>query len=121
MSDSQDRETEEFRLVLSRLPPPVSCFSNGACCPWCGGMHKTVTFGMNICEDCGKSYAFGYPEWHEGKDPISWVPFPWREFYAMGKKVSILPPWKPNERLQEIYFQKAEEMLGVRADSRVAN
>jgi hypothetical protein len=117
----RDKEREEFTKALKRLPPEVSCFANGACCPWCGGLNKTVTFGMNNCQECGKEYAFGYPDWHEGKDPVSWVPFPWREFDALGKRADVLPEWKPNERLQRIYFQKTEERLGVYADERRAN
>lgn len=114
--------TEEFRKALTRLPPPISCFSNGACCPWCGGLAKTVTFGMNNCEECGKPFAFGYPEWCESKEgPQSWVPFPWREFDAVGHRADCLPDWQPNERLKEIYFQKTEERLGVWANQRVAN
>jgi len=71
---------------------------------------------MNGCEECGKEYAFGYPDWSDGKDgPISWVPFPWKEFHAMGERSDILPEWKPNDRLKAIYFEKAEERLGVSA------
>ncbi|EHK57674.1 hypothetical protein MAXJ12_08719 [Mesorhizobium alhagi CCNWXJ12-2] len=78
---------------------------------------------MNNCEECGKSYAFGYPDggWHEGKDPISWVPFPFREFDATGRRADLLPVWEPNERLKEVYFRKAEETLGVYADTAQAN
>jgi hypothetical protein len=108
--------SDEFKKAIKKLPPPVSCFSNGACCPWCGGLSKTVTFGMNNCEECGKAYAFGYPEWHSEKDPVSWVPFPWKELDATGGKASLLPDWKPNERLQQIYFRKAEENLGEYAE-----
>lgn len=114
-------DMEEFSKAIRRLPNPVSCFSDGACCPWCGGVKKTVTFGMNNCEECGKSYAFGYPDWHEEKDPVSWVPFPFMEFEALGGRADLIPEFKPNERLQKIYFQKAEERLGVWADMSSAN
>jgi hypothetical protein len=112
---------EEFSKALRRLPLPVSCFSNGACCPWCGALNKTVTFGMNGCVECGKEYAFGYPDWHSEKDPVSWVPFPWREFEACGGRADLIPEFKPNERLQQIYFQKTEEHLGRHADMTTPN
>lgn len=109
-------DMEEFKKAIRRLPIPVSCFSNGACCCWCGGLNKTVTFGRNICVECGKEYAFGYPEWHSEKDPVSWVPFPFAEFEACGGRANLIPEFIPNERLKEIYFQKAEEHIGVHAD-----
>lgn len=114
---------EEFTRALARLPPPISCFSDGAACPWCGCLHATVTFGHNECQECGHGFLFGYPQggWHEGKDPISWVEFPWRAFDAMGQKASALKDWKPNERLQRLYFQKSEEALGIQADTSRAN
>lgn len=120
MSD-QAKEDDEFWKAVRRLPDPVTCFSNGACCPWCGGLAKTVTFGMNNCEECGKAYAFGYPDWHDGKDPVSWVPFPFAEFDACGGRADLIPEFKPNDRLKEIYFQKSEERLGVHADMSKAN
>lgn len=108
-------EQDEFTKAIRRLPPSLSCFSDGAGCPWCGCLHQTVTFGKNTCEECERPFLFGYPDWHEGKDPISWVSFPWAAFDALGSRADILPEWKPNERLQHLYFQKAEECLGVSA------
>ncbi len=119
--DGWKQEADEFGRALRRLPQAVSCFSNGACCPWCGGLNKTVTFGMNNCEECVQPYAFGYPDWHEGKDPVSWVPFPFTEFSALGGRADVIPEFKPNDRLKAIYFQKAEEHLGVHADTTTAN
>jgi len=119
MDDNQDRE--EFRKALSRLPRPVPCFSDGACCPWCGEITATITFGMNNCEECGKAYAFGYPDWGEGKEPMSWVPFPWKEYYALGERAELLAPWEPNKRLQTIYFEQAEQHVGIQANMERAN
>jgi hypothetical protein len=111
------RDEEEFSLAVRKLPQPVSCFSDGACCPWCGGISGTVTFGMNACVECEKPYAFGYPDWHAGKDPVSWVPFPFSEFFALGSSAELIPDFHPNKRLLEIYFQQAEESLGIHADT----
>ena len=117
MIDHPRRSQTEFVRAVKRLPPPVTCFANGACCPWCGGLNKTVTFGaMNACGECGKAFAFGYPDWHEGKDPVSWVPFPFKEFAAVGERADMVPEWHPNERLKAIYFQKAEEAIGTSAE-----
>lgn len=113
---SKDKDFDEFAQALRRLPVPISCFSDGACCPWCGAVKNTVTFGMNVCEECDRSYAFGYPDWHDQKDPISWVPFPSYEFDALGGKADLIPVFRPNKRLQEIYFRKSEEQLGMFAD-----
>lgn len=113
----KDKKWTEFTKAVSRLPPPVSCFSNGACCPWCGGLNKTVTFDrMNDCIECERSYAFGYPPWHDGRDPVSWVPFPFREFSAVGERADMITNWEPNDRLKAIYFEKAEERIGLSAE-----
>jgi hypothetical protein len=108
-------DIDEFRRAMRRIPPPVSCYSNGAVCPWCGWIHKTITFGKNCCLECNRPFRFGYPKggWHEGKDPISWVDFPFREFEAVGGRSAALENWVPNEQLKEIYFEKSEESLGV--------
>lgn len=116
-----DPEFIEFTKALSRLPRPVACFRNGAACPWCGGLNISVTFGQNSCFECGQSYLFGYPDWWNRQDPCSWVPFPHREFDACGRRADLIPEFKPNQRLQEIYFEAAEENLGKRADMERAN
>lgn len=121
MGDGDDSKTAEVRKALSRIPIPVTCYSNGGVCPWCGALHKTVTFGANECNECSRPFYFGYPDWHEGKDPVSWVAFPWKEFYALGERAEALAPWQPNKRLQEIYFQKSEESLGTYADESKPN
>lgn len=118
---ADDAASVEFSKALRKLPPPVTCFSNGAVCPWCGSLHRTVTFGHNECDECSRPFGFGYPDWHEGKDPISWVQFPFKEFEAVGHRADALDDWKPNERLQQIYFQKAEESLGTYADETTPN
>lgn len=110
-----DKETAEFAKALKRLPPLLSCFSDGAGCPWCGFVHRSVTFGKNHCEECARPFLFGYPEWREGEDPVSWVEFPWAEFDALGGRADLLPEWRPNERLRHHYFHMAEEQLGVSA------
>ena len=107
---------KEFAEAVRRLPPPITCFANGAPCPWCGWIHKTVTFGSNACLGCAKHFCFGYPDWHEGKDPVSWVPFPNREFDALGGKASLLPDWTPTDLLKSHYHDKAEEASGIHAD-----
>lgn len=125
MTDDTEKDTskEEFCKALMKLPVPVSCYSNGAICPWCGCLHETITFGVNACMECERPFSFGYPEagWHEGKAPISWVNFPFKEFDAVGGKASALSDWKPNERLQRIYFEKTEEHIGVYADASKPN
>lgn len=117
----EDKERDEFVKAMRRLPVPITCFSNGAACPWCGAIHKTVTFGLNSCIECERPFAFGYPDWHTSKDPISWVNFPLKEFSALGGRADALAPWEPNERLKAHYFQKAEEHLGVEADGTTPN
>ena len=114
--DGEDDKHAEFRKALGRLPVPVTCYSNGAVCPWCGALHQTVTFGRNECVECERPFCFGYPDWHESKDPISWVEFPWKAFDALGGKADAIAPWQPNKRLQQIYFDKSEERLGTYAD-----
>jgi hypothetical protein len=34
---------------------------------------------------------------------MSWVPFPFLEWEAMGQKATLLAEWKPNDRLRDIY------------------
>lgn len=105
-----------FRAALKRLPRPIPDFANGAACPWCGALHQTITYGENACDECRRSFYFGYPPWHEkGQGPSSWVNFPHREFDALGQRPELLEDWKPNVRLQEIYFSMAEDRLGKRA------
>lgn len=111
MSDSS-----EFSKAVRKLPPQVSCFANGALCPWCGWLHATITFGGNNCLNCAKFFQFGYPEWHEGKDPVSWVPFPFREFEALGGRADLLPDWKPNHAIKQARHEKVEEATGIYAD-----
>lgn len=112
MNDAGDMS--EFRAAMRRLPPPISCFANGAACPWCGVVHRAVTFGENECTECRKYFCFGYPDWHSGKDPISWVPFPFRAWDETGRKASMFPDWKPNDLLKSHYHDKAEEATGIR-------
>ncbi len=95
---------KKFVAALKKLPPPISCFSDGAACPWCGDLQKTVTFGENVCALCSKPFCFGYPDWHPGDDPLSHVPFPWREFDAVGQNPDALPNWKPNALLKDLYY-----------------
>ena len=118
---TSDDSHEEFRAAMKKIPPPISCFSNGAACPWCGVLHRTITFGENNCQSCGQYFCFGYPDWWEGEDPCSFVPFPFKEFYECGEKASMLKDWTPNDVLKALYFQKSEERLGVYADTSTPN
>lgn len=114
---AQKPDIKDSLIALAKLPPPVPCFANGAACPWCGALHQTVTFGSNSCLECSRPFQFGYPDWEDRKDPVSWVAFPHREFEAVGFKVDLLPDWKPNDRLKNIYHRQAEQQTGIRADS----
>ena len=105
--------SENFQKAIRKLPPPVPCFANGAICPWCGAVHATITFGENTCIECGKFFAFGYPDWHQGDDPISHVPFPWKEFEAVGQNPDALPDWEPNDRLKSHYHDIKERETGI--------
>lgn len=107
-------EIDDFRRAMLRLPPPIECFANGAVCPWCGWVHQTVTFGANICIDCKRAFTFGYPPW--GADLSSYVPFPWREWDALGRRADLLPEWAPNDHLKHHYHIKAEDRTGIYAD-----
>lgn len=111
MADPMD----EFRLAMAKLPPPLTCFSDGAACPWCGWMHATITFGGNNCADCGRAFSFGYPPWDSGKEPMTYVNFPWREWDALGRRADLLPDWRPNDLLKSHYHDKAVEVAGVYA------
>ena len=108
-------EEDEFVKAMRKLPRPVPCFANGGVCPWCGFLHGTITFGENICADCARSFCFGYPDWHEGKDPISHVPFPWKQWDTF-KRADLMEDWAPTKLLEQIYFQMSEEQLGLRAN-----
>jgi hypothetical protein len=107
--------SEEFKAALAKLPLPVTDYSNGAVCPWCGELHRTITYGGNNCQSCARFFCFGYPDWDAGPGPMSWVPFPWKEFDAVGQKASALADWKPNDVLQAIYFEMAEKRIGKSA------
>lgn len=116
MKDKPSPEALAFAEAFRRIPIPVTCFSDGAACPWCGLLHRTVTFGQNECLECKRPFWFGYPDWHSGKDPISFVPFPFKEWDALGGNPAMLEDWKPNDRLKRLYHMKVEEKTGI--DSR---
>lgn len=107
---------KQFSEACKRIPRPIACAADGVYCPWCGQVHRTITFGKNECDDCQRLFWFGYPGWWDRKDPCSFVPFPHREWEACGKKAELLPHFNPTQILQEIYFRDAEEHLGVYAD-----
>lgn len=109
------KKLSEVSKAFAKLPPPISCFANGAVCPWCGSLHETITFGDNLCDGCQKPFGFGYPEGYDGKDPASFVAFPWKEFDALGGRSSLMPDWKPNDALKSHYHQKAEERSHVKS------
>lgn len=110
LTDSEWR-TAQITEALRRLPPPLSALPEGALCPWCGALHRTVRFGRNECMGCGRAFSFGFPEWESlSSDRVySWVPFPFREFQALGLRADLLPRWEPNDRLREQYRMEAEE------------
>ena len=111
MTASMDDFAEAFR----RIPPPISAFANGAACPWCGSLHRTVTFGLNECHDCKRPFRFGAPDWAEPDGAImSWVDFPHREFDELGRKPNLLPPWEPTPLLIAHYRQKERETASRR-------
>ena len=110
---------DEFKKAFCKLPPPVPDYANGAVCPWCGEIHQTITYGENNCQSCAKFFCFGYPDWDSGPGPISWVPFPWKEFDAVGQKASAFADWQPNEVLRAIYFEMAEKRIGRTAGEQV--
>jgi hypothetical protein len=124
MTDDERREAEyaEFSKALAKIPRQVPCYSNGAVCPWCGKLHGTVSFiEANVCTACDRSYLFGYPDWHEGKDPISYVNFPWKAWDAFGHSAEHIGNWEPNDQLKSIYFQQTEERIGIYADAATPN
>ena len=63
-----------------------------------------------------KLFCFGLPDWSESKGPVSWVPFPFKEWDALGRRADILYDWKPNDRLKEYYHKIVEENTGIRTD-----
>lgn len=106
---------DEFVKAMMKLPPPLVCFSNGAACPWCGVVHTTVTFGENNCIECGRYFCFGYPDWHPGLDPISHVPFPHKEFSAVGGRADLMPDWEPTDLLKLHYHENKVRETGISA------
>ena len=81
---AEEWETAEFGEIFSRLPFPVPVLSDGAVCPWCGEVHRTVCFEGNLCESCGRGFNFGFPPWGEcvPMRPESYVHVPWKELDA---------------------------------------
>lgn len=101
----QDWDRECFHQAILGLPPPVSCFADGAICPWCGAHHETITFGCNNCAECHRFFVFGFPDWGEcvrGR-PESFVPFPWKQWDAFKNKANAIPRFVPNDRLKRAY------------------
>lgn len=117
----EDKRKKEFAKALARIPVPIECFTNGAACPWCGFIHRTITFGENACDDCRKPFLFGYPDYYTGDAPISHVPFPHREFDELGARADLLPKWEPNDLLKQHYHQKTEEKTGIYSDKQKPN
>lgn len=108
-------EISSFCEALKRLPPPMTDFSNGAGCPWCGWLHTTVTYGDNQCEACGRGFQFGHPDWTDDNECWTWVAFPHRQWELLGRRMEVIAKWIPNEIIKALHFQKAEEALGVSA------
>lgn len=100
-----DERDAAFKFVTANLPMPIPAYDNCACCPWCGYAHHTVTFGEMLCDECGKCFRFGYPQWGSVVEnrPESFVTFPFAEFNAMGSKAGKFPKFNRTKRLMEIY------------------
>nr|WP_321482316.1 hypothetical protein [uncultured Cohaesibacter sp.] len=106
-----DWHRANFAAALGKIPPPIPCFSNGVCCPWCGFLHETITFGQNECMECRRQFLFGFPgEWETRIPgcPESWVNFPSYEFHILGDKASLIPEFVPTDRLKEVWKQADE-------------
>lgn len=116
MTRRDDPGQKAFAEAVRRLPPPIADFADGAACPWCGWLHRTITYGRNTCHDCGRGFLFGHPNWAVNKESVSWVEFPWKEFQAMGERPELIEQWQPNTQIKALHFQKAEEHLGVHAE-----
>ena len=97
---------------LSRLPPPVpaNITACGAPCPWCGFTNRTITFGRaNPCEDCGRPFYFGIPDWADGPEYFTWVMPRWQERDLLESHPDLFPKWEPNDRLKEINFRLVQD------------
>lgn len=46
---------------------------------------------------------FGYPDWYDGLDPLSYVEVPWREFEAVHRNPNAMPDWEPTDQLKSHY------------------
>ncbi|KZL02191.1 hypothetical protein PsAD5_00140 [Pseudovibrio sp. Ad5] len=110
MSDKQMTKDEWhwscFAEAFKGIPKPIPMFDDGAVCPWCGELHATVSVGSNECNSCQKIFIFGYPDkWPSTikQRPESFVDFPYEEWKLLGAKPSLVPEWKPSERLKEIH------------------
>lgn len=114
--DANDPGDDAFKQAIRRLPPPIADFADGAACPWCGWLHKTITYGRNTCAECGRGFLFGHPQWAVNKESLSWVEFPWKEFDALGQRPELIEQWVPNLQIKSLHFQKTEERLGKFAD-----
>lgn len=112
-------EASNFHQALVRIPPPIPCFRDGACCPWCGQVHTTVSFGLNECKRCRRNFAFGFPtNWEAAipECPETWVNFPSDEFDRLGGKADLIPEFKPSEFLKKIWERADKEIERANQD-----
>ncbi len=101
------------------IPNPLPLYDDGAACPWCGELHETITFGENLCLFCKKVFIFSCPPWltddSEGRF-FTWVHLTSADNEMLMRNPDALPPFKPNKRLQNLYFElRAEKLTRGRA------
>lgn len=109
-------EIRRFTEAFKRLPRPLPCFNDGAFCPWCGAFHTTLTFGENQCDNCRGSFCFGYPEWGSiiPDRPETFVPFPHREWEAVGEQPHLVGTYVDTPRLRDAHLQVEEYLMEVK-------
>ena len=114
MEDAIKKRLKALAGVLEKLPPSIPLKTTGRpTCPWCGYEHNTITFAENTCDDCGRPFLFGYPDWADEKDcPMAWVRLRWDEEALAIENPHLLPAWKPNDRIKKLQHQMAIETTG---------
>lgn len=98
----------KWKKFLATLPPPLPITEECVYCPWCGTDYETVTIGDNYCECCRKGFVFRHPEWAEGF--YTYVHYSHREVDLIYDSKVDYKPFKPNERLEQIYEHFGDRM-----------